>query len=264
MNFIFLSKVLPLFIYPLGFSCFLLIIALILFWKHPNWTPFPISLALVILLISSNTWVSSSLIKSLESKRLAPTIIPNTDAIVVLGGATYSPVPPRPMVEVNEHGDRLFYAAQLYRENKAPIIIVSGGRISWSGNSRPESEDMAELLEMLGVPKSVIIQEPNSLNTYQNAVNVKEILEQLNIEKVLLVTSAFHMPRACLIFEKLGVNVIAAPTDYFVTDKDESKDQESLEGFILGILPDSYRLSRTTMAIKEYIGMIIYGLRGWL
>ncbi|MEM8780778.1 MAG: YdcF family protein [Cyanobacteria bacterium P01_G01_bin.49] len=264
MSFLFLSKVLPLLIYPIGLSSLLLIIALILFWKRPNLTPFPVALSLIILLLFSNAWVSSSLVESLENQRKAPTIIPQADAIVILGGATYSPDPPRPMVEVNEHGDRLFYGAKLYRDRKAPIIIVSGGRISWSGQSRPESEDMAQLLQMLGVPSSNIIQESNSLNTYQNAVNVKQILDELNIQRILLVTSAFHQPRACLIFEKLGVNVIAAPTDYWVTQEDESAEKGNFEGFILGLLPDAHRLSRTTVALKEYLGMLIYRLRGWI
>lgn len=264
MNFLFFSKILPLFVYPIGLSSLLLIIALILFWKRPNLTPFPVALALIILLVSSNAWVSSALIASLESQRKAPEIIPKADAIIVLGGATYSPDEPRPMVEINEHGDRLFYAAKLYQDQKAPLIIVSGGRISWSGQSRPESEDMAQLLQMLGVPSSAIIQESNSLNTYQNAINVKEILDELKSQQVLLVTSAFHLPRAYLIFKKLGVNVIPAPTDYWVTKDNNNNNQDSFEGFILGLLPDAHRLSRVTVAIKEYIGIIIYRLRGWL
>ena len=212
----------------------------------------------------SNDWVSSSLIESLESQRKAPTIMPNADAIVILGGATYSPDAPRPMVEVNEHGDRLFYGAKLYREQKAPMIIVAGGRIAWSGQSRPESEDMAQLLQMLGVPPSAIIQESKSLNTYQNAVNVKQILDELNIQRILLVTSAFHLPRASLIFEKLGVQTIAAPTDYWVTQDSGNIEQGNFESFVLGLLPDAHRLSRTTVALKEYLGMLIYRLRGWI
>ncbi|ACK64537.1 protein of unknown function DUF218 [Rippkaea orientalis PCC 8801] len=263
-NFLFLSKILPLFLYPLGLSCLLLLVALILFWKRPNWTPFPVAFALVILLISSNAWVSSALIQSLEQQISPPVIIPQAEVIVVLGGATKSPVKPRPMVDVNEHGDRLFYAAKLYLDQKAPLIIASGGRISWSGNSRPESEDMAQLLQMLGVPSQAIIQEPNSLNTYENAINVKQILDNLGIKKVLLVTSAFHLPRARLIFEKLGINVIGTPTDYFVTEIDETNNQTSIEGFILGLLPDAHRLSLTTLALKEYIGTFIYRLKGWL
>ncbi|MGK7893886.1 MAG: YdcF family protein [Xenococcus sp. (in: cyanobacteria)] len=264
MNFLFLSKILPLFIYPLGLASILLIIALILFWKKPNLTPFPVALALIILLISSNQWVSSTLIESLESQRQAPVVIPETEAIVVLGGATYSPDPPRPMVEVNEHGDRLFYAAKLYQDKKAPIIIVAGGRISWSGQSRSESEDMADLLHKLGVPSSAIITEKKSLNTYQNAIYVKEILDKLNIQEILLVTSAFHQPRACLIFEKLGIKVIPALTDYWVTENPSGNNQASFESFVLDLFPDAHRLSRTTIAIKEYIGMIIYRLRGWI
>ena len=114
------------------------------------------------------------------------------------------------------------------------------------------------------MPSSAIITEKKSLNTYQNAIYVKEILDRLNIQEVLLVTSAFHQPRACLIFEKLGIKVIPSPTDYWVTEGNKKNNQASIEGFALDLLPDAHRLSRTTTAIKEYIGMIIYRLRGWI
>ncbi len=259
--FLFLSKVLPLFLYPLGLASILLLIALILWWKRSRWTPYPVLLALIIILVASNTWVSHGLIYSLESQITPSLDIPKADAIVILGGATKSPVEPRPMVDINEHGDRLLYAVKLYQEEKAPLIIAAGGRISWSGNTRSESEDMAELLQLMGIPANVIIQEPNSLNTYQNAVNVRQILVNQGINRIILITSAFHLPRSLLIFKKLGIEAIPAPTDFWVT---EDEAPPSLEGTILGFLPDAHRLSLTTLALKEYIGMIVYRLRGWL
>lgn len=259
--FLFLSKVLPLFFYPLGFATVLLGIALLLGWKRSRWTPYPLLLALLAILLSSNAWVSHYLMRSLEQQIVPPLNLPQADAIVVLGGATKSPVAPRPMVDLNEHGDRLLYALKLYQEQKAPLIIVAGGRISWSGNTRSEAEDMANILELIGIPPSAILQESKSLNTYQNAVNVQKILKNQGIDKIILVTSAFHLPRSLLIFQKLGISVIPAPTDFFVT-VDEAPP--SLEGIILGILPDAHRLSLTTLALKEYVGMIVYRLRGWL
>lgn len=260
MDFLFLSKLLPLFCYPLGLASLLLFIALVLYWKYPRLTPFPIAGALMLLLLGGNAWVSSALISSLETRVIPSQPLPKADAIVVLGGATKSAQAPRPMVDVNEHGDRLFYAAQLYRENKAPLVILAGGRISWSGNTASESADMAKLVQMLGVPFEAIIEEPLSLNTYENAVNVKKILDSQGINKILLVTSAFHTPRSLAIFQKLGVEAIAAPTDFFITNTDDS----STSGFILNLLPEAKHLSLTTTAIKEYIGFVVYRLKGWL
>ncbi len=262
--FIFLSKLLPLFLYPLGLACLLLVVALVLLWKRSAWGPLPVALALVILLLGSNGWLSNFLVRSLEWQNLPVAEIPTAEAIVVLGGGIKSPDAPRPMVDVSEQGDRVLYAAKLYRDNKAPLIIVTGGRIKWRGGGQPESVNMAQLLEMMGVPPSVIIQEPDSLNTYQNAVNVRPILQERGIKRVLLVTSALHMPRSLLIFKRQGIEAIPAPTDFLVSEQDLREPTSSTEGIILNILPDAGRLHKTTKAIKEYIGTAVYRLRGWL
>jgi uncharacterized SAM-binding protein YcdF (DUF218 family) len=217
MSFLFLSKLLPLFIYPLGLACVFLVIALILAWKYPRWVSIPVALALIILLLGSNGWITNSLVKSLEWQNI-PETIPNAEAIVILGGSTRSGHYPRQMVDVTEQGDRIIYGAKLYQDGLAPLIIAAGGRIAWRGGGQSESEDMRQLLHLMGVPDEAIIQEPNSLNTYENAVNVKKILEERGIKRILLVTSAMHLPRSLLIFKKQGIEAIPAPTDFLVSD----------------------------------------------
>jgi uncharacterized SAM-binding protein YcdF (DUF218 family) len=263
MNFLFLSKLIPLFIYPLGLSCILLLIALGLCIKRSRWTFVPVLLALIILLTASNVRVSNYLVKSLEWQHLPPTEIPNADAIVILGGSTKNASPPRIMPDLNEHGDRLLYAAKLYQEGKAPLIIAAGGRIDWYRGAASEATDMAIILQTMGVPTEAIIEEPNSLNTYQNAVNVKEILLRNELNRILLVTSAMHMPRSLRIFQRQGIDAIAAPTDFLVSQQELQQDN-SLESEILSFFPDTDSLNNTTKAIKEYIGTFVYRFRGWL
>jgi uncharacterized SAM-binding protein YcdF (DUF218 family) len=260
---LFISKLLPLFIYPLGLSCLLLIITLILWWKSPRFVPIPIALALIVLLLAGNGWISNAIVQSLEWQNI-PQELPNADAIVLLGGATKSANSPRPMVDINEQGDRVNYAAKLYRDGKAPLIIAAGGRVAWRGGGRSEATDMAELLMTMGVPNNAIEQETESLNTYENAVNVKPILEAKSLQKVILVTSALHMPRSLAIFKKQKIDVIAAPTDFMVSEQEIAEPNASLEAFILNLLPDADRLEKTTKAIKEYIGILIYRLKGWV
>jgi uncharacterized SAM-binding protein YcdF (DUF218 family) len=191
--------------------------------------------------------------------------IPTADAIVVLGGATRPAVSPRPWVEVAEEGDRVLYAAKLYREGKAPRIILSGGRVEWDGsNNLPESADMAELLKTMGVPETAMVQEPTSRNTRENAVNTKQIMDQQGIRKILLVTSALHMPRSLRIFQKLGIDAIPAPTDFLSTDHERENFQNTAESITLNTLPDAERLRNTTRALKEYVGIGVYWLRGWV
>ncbi|MBZ8181576.1 YdcF family protein [Oscillatoria salina IIICB1] len=259
--FLFLSKLLPLFIYPLGLACLLLIMALVMWWRRSRWTPIPISLALLILWVASSGWMSAALVRSLEWQNIPRGELPTAEAIVLLGGATKPPTPPRPMVDVKDEGDRVLYAAKLYQEQKAPIIVAAGGRIDWRDGGQSEAEDMAELLKMMGVPSRAIILEPDSLNTYENAVNVRKILEDRGIKRVLLVTSAIHMPRSVLIFQRQNFEVIPAPCDFLIA---KPSGQRTTEGTILNLIPDSERLVNSTRAMKEYIGMVIYRLRGWL
>lgn len=262
--FLFFSKLLPLFVYPLGLTTFLLLIGLIIAWKRPYFALFPMGIGLFVILIASNAWVSSLLMQSLEWQQISSEELPETEAIILLGGSTRVPTPPRKTVEITEAGDRVLYAAHLYKEGKAPVIIATGGRISWLANAPPEADSMKTLLVEIGVPPSAVIEETQALNTYQNAVYTKEILEKKGIQQVLLVTSASHMPRSLLVFKKQGIDVIPAPTDFLVSELDWKQLQSTPQATILNLLPDAGHLHQTTKALKEYIGIFVYWLKGWI
>ncbi len=261
--FLYLSKLLPLLIYPLGLSCVLLLAALLSFWRWRRLSFACSATALLLLLLSSHSSLSSDLIRSLEWRyRPEAATLPRVDAIVVLGGGTKPPLPPRPWVEVAEEGDRILYGAKLYREGHAPWLIVTGGRAAWLGaGGPPESEDMVSLAEAMGVPRRAILTDSSSLNTYENARNVKVILRQKGLQQVLLVTSALHMPRALAIFDKQKIPAFPAPTDYLVV---ESQARKNFWASLLDWLPEAESLRNTTRALKEYVGLGIYRLKGWL
>jgi uncharacterized SAM-binding protein YcdF (DUF218 family) len=262
--FLFLSKLIPLFFYPMGAACLLLTTALGLWWINSKWTPAPIAAALIILFLSGNTWISHWLAQSLEWQNIVKTELPTVDAIVVLGGATRSQAYPRPDVDFTDAGDRVWYGANLYHAGKAPKIIVSGGRITWQGDGSSEAEDMTKLLAKMGVPKLDIIPEPNSFNTRDNAVYVQKILKAQNFKTILLVTSAMHMPRSMAIFQRLGIKAIAAPTDYRISLLEIDQPNGQTAAAILSFLPNEDCFSLTTQAIREYIGIFVYKLRGWI
>ena len=264
MSFLFLSKLLPLFVYPLGLSCILLIVALWLCFKRSRWTFVPVLLSFTILMTASNVKFSNSLVTSLERQYLPLENTPKAEAIVVLGGATRNRESPRIIPDMSERGDRLLYAVKLYKDGAAPYILLSGGRINWYGGDSSEAEDMATLMEIMGVPREDLLLESRSLTTYENAVYTKEILERRKIKKILLVTSAAHMPRSMAIFKKQGIDAIAAPADILVSDRNLQENKVSTESKILSIFPNPESLDRTTQIIKEYIGTFIYRLKGWL
>jgi uncharacterized SAM-binding protein YcdF (DUF218 family) len=124
--FLFISKLLPLFIYPLGLSCLLMLFALWLCYRRSRKAYIPILLALIILAIAGNVQVGNRLIASLERQYLPLVEPPQADAIVILGGATRNHEPPRIMPDLSDRGDRLVYGAKLYQEGVAPKIILIG------------------------------------------------------------------------------------------------------------------------------------------
>jgi uncharacterized SAM-binding protein YcdF (DUF218 family) len=237
--------------------------------RRPRVTRNCIITAMVVLWLSSTSVGYRAVIGSLETVYAHygdPDQLPQAEAIVVLGGATKSPVLPRPRPEVSEAGDRLLHAAALYQAGKAPRLILSGGRVVWGQTDPPalsEAQDMALLLQsLMQIPPEAIIQEPRSLNTYQNAINVQGILQREGIGKILLVTSAFHMPRALAIFHKLGINAIPAPTDFYVIKRDQKS--RNLQNLLFDLLPDVGNLEKTSKGMKEYMGIVVYWLKGWL
>jgi len=107
--------------------------------------------------------------------------------------------------------------------------------------------------------------EPDSLNTYENALFSAEILRDHDVDTVLLITSAMHMPRSVPLFEAQGITVIPAPADYTVTQQGwEALWSSSFESILTGLVPSSGNIALTTNVMKEYIGMAVYSLQGWM
>ena len=262
---IFLSKFLPLFIYPTGLMTLLVILTLV-FWKKRRLALIFLVTAFVILLIAGNKYVAASLARTLEWQYSPLPTGTMADVIVVLGGGTEPEVTPRRMVEVNSAGDRVLYAVKLYQDGVAPVLLLSGGDIDFLYDSpSTPADDMATLMEMIGVPREYMLIQNASLNTEQDAEFSCAMIKENRYENVILVTSAFHMPRSVALFEAQGCPVIPAPVDYSVTiDSWEWLTHPTLEEFVIDLLPSYTHLSSVTKTMKEYLGMIFYHLSGVL
>jgi len=130
---------------------------------------------------------------------------------------------------------------------------------------------MAALLMEVGVPQEAIIEESQALNTYQNVTNVHKILNQRGWQRVLVVTSAIHMPRAMAIFAKQGIAAIPVSTDFLVaaSPKPSQPTANLANRLIRNIriitnIPRARAIVKLNHALKEYMGMEVYRLRGWL
>lgn len=170
--------------------------------------------------------------------------LPKAQAIVVLGGGVRGARPPqRPDPDLGAAGDRVWHAARLYRAGKAERIILSGG-ITRTGDGS-EADAMHVLLRDLGVPDAAIVIEGRSETTETNAQRVAELLARERVDGVLLVTSALHMPRARCLFERAGVRLVPAPTDFEIVG--EPFD-------LLRLVPDADTLNGSGRAMKELLG----------
>lgn len=256
--FLFLSKTLPVFVYPLGLSLLLLAVASAL-RRRPAWTRALCVSAFFLLFLFSVGAVSQRLMRSLESQYLQVPLqsVPRAQAIVVLGGGTsVDPEIPGEPPQLGGASDRLLYAARLFRAGKAPFILFSGGAVPLvTSRSEPEGDAAVRLLEEWAVPGQAILLEQRSRNTRENALFSRQILDPRGVSRILLVTSAFHMPRASAVFRKLGFQVIPAPTDFQAKDED---------GALPHILPDAGSLAESQLALKEWLGFLVYRLRGWV
>lgn len=176
-------------------------------------------------------------------------VLPQAQAVVVLGGGVHAPNAVRPWPDLNGAADRLWHAAALYRAGKAGLIVLSGGVTSHTGVVS-EAAAMAAVLRDLGVPQEIMLLEEESLNTGQNAEKVRELLGGLGIERILLVTSTLHMARAELEFRRQGFDVAAAPADYSI---------EPLTGW-QNYLPSTAALDGNARAFKELLGRYVLKL----
>jgi len=255
---LYLSKLIPMFIYPLGFALVVSILATGILGLSARLARLFLFVAVTVLWVASMPIVADYLNWTLE-RQYPPVAVedtPTTDAIVALGGGVSGPAPPRLTLDLSDAADRVLHAARLYRAGKAPVVLVSGGVIPWLGSYLPEASSMQSLLEEWGVPGGSILAEGASRNTYENSVFTRQLLAEHGLHRVLLVTSAMHMPRALATVTSVGIDAMPAPTDFTVIYRDHRT--------LIDFLPDAKALSHTTDAIKEYIGYEYYRWKGWI
>ncbi len=211
---LFLSKLLPAFLYPLGLALLLALVAL-LFGRFRRLRRTVLLLTIVLLWLPSMQ-VTANLLALWWEAAYPPVAAADqrqADAIVVLGGVAAQPLPPRIVPDLNGAADRLFETARLFHAGKAAHIVVSAGNLPWSEIVAPEAQWIARFLGELGVPAAAITLEQKSRNTHENALFTAAILNDKGWRSVLLVTSADHMRRAMATFRKVGVSATAAPAD---------------------------------------------------
>ncbi len=242
-----LHKLLPLIVSPLGLVVGLLILSVVLRRRAPT------VLALGILLIGSLPLTGNRLWIALESDYPFRPIasVEKADAVVVLSGTVRSIKTSEGVVTQWGNADRFMAGIDLVKAGKAPLIIFTRGQQPWS-NLPPEGEILAQRAISMGVRSDQILLTGIVTNTADEAEEVRALVEFAGMERLLLVTSAFHMPRAKKIFDRVGINSVPYPTDF-----------KSSSGKLdwLAFIPSANGLNTTSKAVREFIGRLYYSIK---
>ncbi|MEY4298057.1 MAG: hypothetical protein RLZZ423_1236 [Cyanobacteriota bacterium] len=263
-----LSKLLPLFVYPLGLGLLLQLAGLGATARCRRRLGLALGGAgLGLLWWFAMPFTSRQLLWGLEERAaaLTPTVIPKADAVVVLGGGLRPALAPRRGVEVAEGGDRLLTGLRLLRRNKAPLLVASGGRVSFTSGdpAAPEAYWARDLAVELGLPAERILLNPGSRTTAEEARDIGALGRQRGWRRVLLVTSAFHMPRSLATFRQgSGLVVIPVACDYQLPGRAQF-GRPTAGSAVKDLLPDAEALYLSSVALKEHLGLLLYRLRGW-
>jgi uncharacterized SAM-binding protein YcdF (DUF218 family) len=231
----------------------------IISWRRRLLSSRLLTTSILILVVFSCPELSLTLARSLEAQYPDFDVaeVPAAQAVVVLGGTIHMPHQMHHASGLIDSSDRLLLTYRLSRAGKAPRVICSGGNNPWMGDTHRASEarSMSGLLEEWGIPAATIEVEENSINTRENALLSYRILSARGVRRIILVTSAMHMPRAAGAFRKAGFEVIPAPAD-FRTGWEGSNP-------ILLWLPNPESMERSEKALHEWLGLWVYRLRGW-
>ena len=244
---IYLHKILPLIFSPLIMIIVLIFVGLITSSKKIS------LIGVIILIVCSLPIVSGKLVAYLESdyQLSKPSNIASADAIVVLSGMIRTINSKDGLdYEFGDASDRIFAGINLFKEKKAPKLILTRGKLPWSVGI-PEGEYLKEIAITNGISENNILLTENVENTDQEAKAIKKLLSK-DKHRVLLVTSAYHMPRAQKVFEAAGINVVPFPVDF----------QKGLSKItFMSFIPSANALSGTSFFVREMMGRIYYNLK---
>jgi uncharacterized SAM-binding protein YcdF (DUF218 family) len=176
--------------------------------------------------------------------------------IVVLSGGIYYPDSLVSEAQLSSDTvDRCFEGAALYHGKVGGRLLLSGGKVDESRAGPQLAEAMKTLMMQLGVPAKDILLEPNSRSTYENAVESARILKEQNVQRIVLVTDAAHLPRAIRCFRRQGIEVVPWGCRYRA---------RPLEFSPMLVIPHPSAAEGTQAALHEWLGLAWYWLRGWI
>jgi len=206
------------------------------------------------LLLMNFTNIGLLVLQPLEQRFPTPPYPEHVDGIIMLGGGEDSEVSAaRHIAELNENGDRFVEAARLALRYPSAKLVITGGIGDLTGVGDGDAAVADRFFPPLGIPASRLVLEGKSRNTEENALFTKALIGSTEGETWLLVTSAFHMPRAVGIFRKTGLPAIAWPSDFKTSGS---------ESFGLSFMRPYLNQAAFSIGVREWIGLLAYRLSG--
>jgi len=246
---IYLHKILPALLSPYSLFLIFIIVGLVKRKYAIIWA------ALIVVLILSTPVVSSFLFAQLEvvGSRKTPADVQPADAIVVLSGMTHSIRTEKGIISEWNDPDRFFGGMELIKAKKAPVIIFTKGKLPWKIGP-PESELLQATAIQMGVHPQQILVTGEVETTEDESREVKKILQSKG-NRIILVTSAFHIRRAKIAFENVGLEVQSYPVDFKLGEYALTP---------MDFIPNPGSLSTTEKCVKELMGTVYYALKAFM
>ncbi len=234
----------------------LLILFFALFTKSERKRKVALILVTVLLCIFTNPFFSNEAWLLWEVPPTPVATLAHYDAAIILTGITNQEKSPHDRIYTAAGADRFLHPLQLYKQGLVKKIIISGGSGSLLKKYSSEAAEIKQVLVYAGVPETAILVEDKSRNTHENAQFTKALLLQHpELQKLLLVTSAFHMRRAAGCFKKEGVPVIPFSTDFYTMDRGFTPDKL--------IIPSEECLYHWQKLFHEIVGYVVYRIMGY-
>lgn len=234
------------------------------FCRSPRWRVRLGLAAGLVAILFTNPWLHHLVSNAWEPAPLRlEDIATPLDEAIVLGGFTRLHATPTDRLHLNADANRFSQAIELYHLGKVRrIVFVSGGRAS-SDSTLTEASLAARTAMRLGVPEEAIIALGTSRNTHENAEEYRAYREGAGLEDsrtTLLITSAFHARRSLACFEKAGIETRLFPTDH--------RSERAHPGRTLTlsntVVPSPGTMLSWGALFREWFGMLVYRLRGWI
>jgi uncharacterized SAM-binding protein YcdF (DUF218 family) len=248
--FFYIKKIVSAFILPPGiFISLLFVIGSFLIIKRKRFFAFSLIGLAVIMWLFSIRPVTDIFYDQLVSDYTPNVSNLTADAYVVLGGGAYGKIPDigGSGILVDDSLERVVAVVRLYRQKQLPVIL-SGGSVYHDASS--EAEVMKRYLTELGIPENDIISESQSRDTNENAKYTNVICREKQFEKIILITSAYHMKRSMMLFQNTRLTVIPLPVGYLPAQHENYAWIDYFPG----------NFDHIRLIIKEYLGILYYTL----